>query len=791
MEVRWRGAGTGFQEAIISESTNAKTNAHVEVSDRDPAGMHEVLASLTFPGWSWLERTLTSLRTTWPEAAVGLRWGGGSGTPAHSAQLRAHQPGPRVARQVTFTVEVPKVRTDEARGVLPAWHRSTRSDQPEAVTFTRTRDDAGAGASARELVSLVRRLRIGLPGEPVELVAGPVPARQAQELAGVLADACGVPPEDRAEIAELRLSVDVTPLPGRVRAASRAPADARLEEAKGRLDAMVGAEPLKEEVDRLIAVAKVEQRRRDAGLRPSRPARHVALIGPPGSGTSTGAGILADMYGALGLLPQGQLAVVDPDYLLSGGPAEVLSRIHASFEAALGGTLLVDDCDDLAAPDLPPGLLEPVIDAFVRQMEAQAESTVVILAGKPAGMARLLESYPALRARLTGELRLPPLDVDGQVRLFERMAKVGRYKLEDGLLDKLRAQLTKGPSELRENGARTVQRLYDATVQRQAHRLASGEPAPAGVDEVTALTLLTAADLAPGTGSTGAATATPQSDTSLAEALRRLDSLVGLGSVKAQLRDLVDLARVTRMRQQAGSTVPSRGHHLVLVGNPGTGKTTVAELLGQIFAALGVLSRGHVHTVTRRDLVAGYVGHTAQRTRAAVEAALGGVLFVDEAYALSTGDHRDFGPEAVSELLHAMERYRDDLVVVAAGYPAPMREFLESNPGLKSRFTRELVFPDMSAAEAAQVVQRFAEESDLELEPDAMPALQRLFATVAGGAEWASARTARTVYEDILVRQARRLVGQLEVAEITGETVDDETQVQLTRTIKAEDVPED
>jgi hypothetical protein len=196
-----------------------------------------------------------------------------------------------------------------------------------------------------------------------------------------------------------------------------------------------------------------------------------------------------------------------------------------------------------------------------------------------------------------------------------------------------------------------------------------------------------------------------------------------------------------------------------------------------------------VHTVTRRDLVAGYVGHTAQRTRAAIEAALGGVLFVDEAYALSTGDGRDFGPEAVAELIVAMERHRDDLVVVAAGYPSPMTDFLDSNPGLRSRFTKTLTFADMSAADATKVAELFAKESGLELADGASEALATLFGQLAGREGWASARTARTVYEDVLVRQARRLVGELEVAELLGEKLSEEQQAALARVITPDDVP--
>jgi SpoVK/Ycf46/Vps4 family AAA+-type ATPase len=570
-------------------------------------------------------------------------------------------------------------------------------------------------------------------------------------------------------------------MPGRVREPSRAPADARLEEVQGRLAAMVGAEPLKDEVRRLTGVAKVESRRKEAGMRASRTARHTALLGPSGTGTSTGAGILADVYGALGLLPQGQLAVIDPDFIFSSGPGNATGTVTSAFEAARGGTLLIDDVDSLAAPDIPHEVLDPVIDTIARLMDAQAEDTVLVLAGKPGGGERLLDAFPALKSRLTTVVRLPSLTVDEQVTLFQRLVSTGEYKLDDGVAERLKQHLTSGPPELREGGARTVRRLYEATVERQAHRLAEGT-----LTDLRKLGLLTVEDLPL---AVSAAAKTPGSDNALSEALARLDSLVGLNDVKRALRDLVDLARVTRMRQSGGGAAPSRGHHLILVGNPGTGKTTVAELLGQIFAALGVLSRGHVHTVTRRDLVAGYVGHTAQRTRAAVEAALGGVLFVDEAYALSTGDGRDFGPEAVAELIVAMERHRDDLVVVAAGYPAPMADFLDSNPGLRSRFTKTLTFSDMSAADATRVAEHFAAEAGLELAEGTTDALATLFGQIAGRDGWASARTARTVYEDVLVRQARRLVGELEVAELLGEKLTDEQQAALARVISPDDVP--
>ena len=258
----------------------------------------------------------------------------------------------------------------------------------------------------------------------------------------------------------------------------------------------------------------------------------------------------------------------------------------------------------------------------------------------------------------------------------------------------------------------------------------------------------------------------PPDSRSLEELWGELDALVGLESVKDQVRALVAFLQVQGERLERGLPEVATSQHLVFLGNPGTGKTTIARLLAHMYRSMGLLRKGHLVEVDRAGLVGEYVGMTALKTERVIRRALDGVLFIDEAYALARPGQRgvDFGQEAVETLLKRMEDHRHRLVVIVAGYPRLMYEFLDSNPGLRSRFARELTFPDYSTDELVAITELFAQQNEYRVTADAAEELGRIFGRVERGEGFGNARYSRTIFEQALNAQALRLAATSEKA---------------------------
>lgn len=248
----------------------------------------------------------------------------------------------------------------------------------------------------------------------------------------------------------------------------------------------------------------------------------------------------------------------------------------------------------------------------------------------------------------------------------------------------------------------------------------------------------------------------------LDEAMKELDSLIGLTEVKKLVKEIHAFVEIQRRRAKENLVSEPLVLHMIFKGNPGTGKTTVARILGKIFREMGVLQRGHLIEVERADLVGEYIGHTAQKTREQIKKALGGILFIDEAYSLARGGEKDFGKEAIDTLVKAMEDHRDNLILILAGYQQEMDSFIRSNPGLRSRFPIHIDFPDYSAEELLQISELMVKKRQYRFTPEARELLATTLVqkTLSKESQSGNARLVRNIIEKSLRRQALRLVSQ-------------------------------
>lgn len=260
----------------------------------------------------------------------------------------------------------------------------------------------------------------------------------------------------------------------------------------------------------------------------------------------------------------------------------------------------------------------------------------------------------------------------------------------------------------------------------------------------------------------------PEKEKTLEELMEELDSLVGLEAVKQDLTNLINLIKVRKMREERGMKQPDITLHLVFSGNPGTGKTTVARLLAKIYKALGVVTGGQLVEVDRSDLVVGYIGQTAAKTAEVIDSAIGGILFIDEAYTLTAGkDEKDFGKEALDTLLKRMEDNRDNLIVIVAGYTELMEEFVNSNPGLKSRFNKNIFFKDYTGAELYKIFESMCQKQEYKPDDETADYIRTYLDARAKAHEpnFANAREVRNYIERCIERQATRIVSEKEVSD--------------------------
>lgn len=539
------------------------------------------------------------------------------------------------------------------------------------------------------------------------------------------------------------------------------------------LNSMIGLASVKNEVTNLVNLLKVNKLRQEKGQQGMTMSQHLVFSGNPGTGKTTVARLLAKIYTALGILSKGQLVEVDRSKLVGRYIGETAIKVSEVVKQSLGGILFIDEAYSLTVDKSENDFGKEAVDTLLKGMEDHRDDLVVIVAGYPDLMDKFLESNPGLRSRFNRFIHFEDYTPSEMVDIFKGLIEKNNYHLAEGIEDKLVPFFTKkfNPRAKGFANGRTVRNYFEQVVSSQANRLAGKSDIKE--DE---LFVFTADDLGL------EAEAVASSEENVNALLEELKNLIGLQEMKDDVIKLINILRINKMRREKGLPETPISLHLVFSGNPGTGKTTVARILAKIYKGLGVLSGGQLVEVDRARLVAGYVGQTAAKTKEVINEALGGILFIDEAYTLTAGkSENDFGQEAVDTLLKGMEDNRDNLIVIVAGYPDLMDQFLESNPGLRSRFNRFIHFEDYSPQELLAIFKGFVQKGNYKLDTGVEEKVLRHFVAqfLYPPAGFANGRTVRNYFEEIVANQGSRLAMMQDLTDddlllITADDIKDE-----------------
>ncbi len=499
-----------------------------------------------------------------------------------------------------------------------------------------------------------------------------------------------------------------------------------LEQVVEKLDRLIGLSTIKTKIHEYIKYLEFQKLRTEKGILDTEKINlHAVFTGNPGTGKTTVARLLSRIYAKMGLLTKGHLVEVDRADLVAEYIGQTAPKTKEIINRARGGVLFIDEAYALARKsDDSKDFGREAIEILVKEMSDSTGDFAVIVAGYPNEMNSFIESNPGLKSRFNSYYDFPDylpqelaeiadyttreknltFSVEARKFLYEKLVdsyrnrdkSFGNARLINGWIDEAKLNL----------GLRVMRSEDPKLLSKESFSLIEVDD----LKKIFAAKEKVLPDI-------------PVDEFLLKDALFELNALIGMSDIKAEINEMVKLVRFYK---EEGKDVLSRfSLHSIFMGNPGTGKTTVARIIARIYKALGLLERGHLVEIDKQGLVAGYVGQTAIKTSEVIDRAKGGLLFIDEAYSLSSGSANDFGNEAIETLLKRMEDQRGQFVVIVAGYTDNMQRFVESNPGLKSRFDKTFMFEDYSPEELYQIAMSLLQKENLALDDEATDHLKK------------------------------------------------------------------
>ena len=524
-----------------------------------------------------------------------------------------------------------------------------------------------------------------------------------------------------------------------------------LEEALEKLDSLTGLKNVKKEIERIVRLIKYAKNRNEV-LKINKEINlsyHFAFMGNPGTGKTTVARLIGDIFYYLGILEKGHVVEVDRSDIVGKFIGETAKLTKKAIDKAMGGILFIDEAYSLAkGGENSNDYGKEAIETLLKSMEDNRGKFTVIFAGYKKEMRNLINMNPGLQSRINLMINFDDYTDEELIHIAKNIAKEEYYKLSEDGEKAFIERIQKEKVDENFANARVVRNLMDEAVREKAFR--TGDETVCEEE----LTTLTSEDFGVDLKFTAR--------DSIKEYETQLESLVGLDNVKSLIKDILNTVELIHRKKEMGINCEDVSLNMIFSGNPGTGKTTVARIVGKILKAMGILKKGHMVEVTRSDLVGQYVGQTGPKTLEKIKEAYGGILFIDEAYTLNSGSENDFGSEAIGTLIKEMEDNRDKLIVIMAGYTKEMKELLNINPGLESRIKFNIQFNDYSGDELFKIFKSLCKREKYKISHNAYKKLKEDFEELSEnkGRNFGNGRLVRKYFENVKMKQATRIINE-------------------------------